>query len=170
MFVTDFVQIFCFWSSFLAAELTRTRGHKWVVVRSGLLLFFVVQIVSFLQCSIFLKIKNPWLDLSLPNLCASACHSFWREAGPVWHVRQRCWHVLYLFFFSERCSIVQKRLLSSCTIVFTGQVYLQDSALSNKPESSRQIGTRTLPLRETAIHIECAQGTKMGITTSIFPH
>lgn len=102
MFVTDFVQIFCFWSSFLAAELTRTRGHKWVVVRSGLLLFFVVQIVSFLQCSIFLKIKNPWLDLSLPNLCASACHSFWREAGPVWHVRQRCWHVLYLFFFFRK--------------------------------------------------------------------
>lgn len=101
MFVTDFVQIFCFWSSFLAAELTRTRGHKWVVVRSGLLLFFVVQIVSFLQCSIFLKIKNPWLDLSLPNRCASACHSFWREAGPVWHVRQRCWHVLYLFFFQK---------------------------------------------------------------------
>lgn len=105
MFVTDFVQIFCFWSSFLAAELTRTRGHKWVVVRSGLLLFFVVQIVSFLQCSIFLKIKNPWLDLSLPNRCASACHSFRREPGPVLSARQRHWLVLNLFFFRKvlRC-------------------------------------------------------------------
>lgn len=48
---------------------TCERYKMGVVVRSGLLLFFVVQIVSFLQCSIFLKIKNPRPDLPLPKSC-----------------------------------------------------------------------------------------------------
>lgn len=144
MFVTDFVQIFCFWSSFLAAELTRTRGHKWVVVRSGLLLFFVVQIVSFLQCSIFLKIKNPWLDLSLPKQCVSACHSCWLEAS--WTYPAAAGLVCAEPFFGTAPHrgfwsvhrAVQKCPLSACAVVFSGQGYLQDSALSIKSDSSRR--------------------------------
>uniref|UniRef100_A0A4D5RFJ3 Putative serpentine type 7tm gpcr chemoreceptor srz n=1 Tax=Ixodes scapularis TaxID=6945 RepID=A0A4D5RFJ3_IXOSC len=93
MFVMDFVQILVF--GFLSSRVcvyvratletrekkkahgmrlsagvrTCERYKMGVVVRSGLLLFFVVQIVSFLQCSIFLKIKNPRPDLPLPKSC-----------------------------------------------------------------------------------------------------